>query len=53
VSKALQEAGFDIRAILSPSVPAGKERLRISLHMHNTFEQIDALKNASKNILAS
>jgi 8-amino-7-oxononanoate synthase len=43
VSKLLQEKGFDIRAILSPSVPAGKERLRISIHLHNTIEQINNL----------
>jgi 8-amino-7-oxononanoate synthase len=43
VSKQLQERGFDIRAILSPSVPAGKERLRISIHLHNTIEQINNL----------
>lgn len=36
----LQEKGFDVRAILSPTVPAGKERLRISLHAHNTTEEI-------------
>ena len=43
VAKNLQSKGFDVRAILSPSVPAGKERLRISLHLHNTAEEVDAL----------
>lgn len=47
----LQRRGFDIRAILSPSVPAGKERLRISLHMHNTFQEIDSLKKALNELL--
>lgn len=43
VSKQLQENGFDVRAILSPSVPVGKERLRISLHAHNTQEELTQL----------
>jgi 8-amino-7-oxononanoate synthase len=51
VSKKLQEKGFDVRAILSPSVPVGKERLRISLHLHNTEQQIDALAVALHEIL--
>ena len=50
VSAALQARGFDVRAILSPSVAAGKERLRISLHMHNTIKQVDALKEAINQI---
>jgi 8-amino-7-oxononanoate synthase len=32
--------GFDIRPILYPSVPKGKERLRISLHAFNTEAQL-------------
>lgn len=51
VSAQLQANGFDVRAILSPSVPAGKERLRISLHMHNTFDQVDRLKQLLNEIL--
>lgn len=49
----LQSRGFDIRAIVSPSVPAGKERLRISLHMHNSFQEIDRLKQALNALLFS
>ncbi len=51
VSRQLQEKGFDVRAIVSPSVPVGKERLRISLHMHNTMEQIDQLKLLLQTII--
>jgi len=51
VSRELQQKGFDVRAILSPSVPAGKERLRISLHLHNTEKEIDALAEALVSIL--
>lgn len=39
----LRKNGFDVRAILSPSVPRGKERLRISLHVHNTIKQVNEL----------
>lgn len=36
-------SGFDIRAILSPTVPVGKERLRICIHAFNTSDEIDRL----------
>ncbi len=39
----IQEQGFDVRPILSPTVPKGKERLRICLHSFNTEEQVDNL----------
>ncbi|MEI7595446.1 MAG: pyridoxal phosphate-dependent aminotransferase family protein [Bacteroidota bacterium] len=35
--------GYDVRAIMSPTVPKGKERLRICIHSFNTKEQIDEL----------
>ena len=38
-----QGAGFDVRAILSPTVPAGQERLRICVHTYNTEAEIDRL----------
>ncbi|PBQ32401.1 8-amino-7-oxononanoate synthase [Sphingobacteriaceae bacterium] len=53
ISKKLQQKGFDVRAILSPSVPSGKERLRISLHLHNTEEEIDALIKTLHEILSA
>lgn len=42
-SAKLKEAGFDVRAILSPTVPLGTERLRICLHSFNTKKQIKDL----------
>ncbi|MBA3828073.1 MAG: 8-amino-7-oxononanoate synthase [Taibaiella sp.] len=39
----LQQDGLQVNAILSPTVPAGSERLRICLHTFNTYEQIDLL----------
>jgi 8-amino-7-oxononanoate synthase len=39
----LQEKGFDVKPILSPTVADGEERLRICLHSYNTHKEIDAL----------
>ncbi len=43
VAAFLQSNGLDVRPVLSPTVPAGKERLRIILHAFNTFAEIDGL----------
>ncbi|WP_254094013.1 aminotransferase class I/II-fold pyridoxal phosphate-dependent enzyme [Dawidia soli] len=43
VARQWQAAGFDVRPILSPTVPAGAERMRICLHTFNTREEIDLL----------
>jgi len=45
----LQDAGFDIRPILYPTVPKGKERLRIVLHSFNTVEEVEKLVELLKN----
>ncbi|CAJ1445151.1 unnamed protein product [Effrenium voratum] len=37
---------FDVLPIRSPTVPAGKERLRIILHAHNTEDQVHSLMDA-------
>jgi 8-amino-7-oxononanoate synthase len=39
----LQDAGMDVRPILSPTVPKGTERLRICLHSFNTGNEINLL----------
>lgn len=39
----LQEHNLDVRAILYPTVPKGKERLRIVLHAFNTEEDLQQL----------
>lgn len=41
----LRGSGMACKAILSPTVPKGKERLRISIHSYNTKEEIDRLLN--------
>ena len=43
IAEKISDQGFDVRPILSPTVPKGQERLRICLHSFNTREQIDDL----------
>ncbi|WP_264565890.1 aminotransferase class I/II-fold pyridoxal phosphate-dependent enzyme [Flavobacterium sp. N3904] len=40
IANALQQNGFDVKAILSPTVPEGQERLRFCIHSYNTKEDI-------------
>lgn len=42
-SKYLNQKGFNVRPILSPTVPQGKERVRICLHAFNSEEEISNL----------
>lgn len=42
----LQQANLDVRPIMYPTVPAGKERLRIVLHAFNTTEELQQLMHA-------
>ena len=46
IAALLQETGFDARAILSPTVARGTERIRIGLHSFNTEEEIIRLADA-------
>ncbi|MBS1627222.1 MAG: 8-amino-7-oxononanoate synthase [Bacteroidetes bacterium] len=48
LAKKLQENNFDVRAILYPTVPKGKERLRIVLHAFNTANEVEQLINLLK-----
>ncbi len=40
IAKTLQEKGFEIKPILSPTVSKGEERLRFCLHNYNSKEEI-------------
>lgn len=42
----LRGRGFGVKAIRSPTVPVGKERIRISLHSFNTEAEVDHLVEA-------
>jgi 8-amino-7-oxononanoate synthase len=46
VAAAVQAAGFDVRGIRPPTVPAGTSRLRISITLNVTPAQIEALGGA-------
>eukprot|EP00985_Skeletonema_marinoi_P013657 scaffold6808_cov127-Skeletonema_marinoi.AAC.8 len=47
ICKDLREVGrFDVYPIRSPTVPKGKERIRIILHAHNKEEEVHALVKA-------
>lgn len=51
VASELQKSGLDIRPIVSPTVPKGKERLRICLHDFNTKEEILSIFEVLKKLL--
>ena len=40
IANQFQEKGYDVKAILSPTVPEGQERLRFCLHSYNSKEEI-------------
>ena len=42
----LQGHGFDVKAIRSPTVPVGTERIRIILHFHNSESEVEGLWDA-------
>lgn len=43
IAQQLQDKGFDVKAILSPTVPEGQERLRFCIHSCNTQEEISQI----------
>ena len=43
IAQKLQEHHFDVKPILSPTVPKGEERLRFCLHAYNSQEEISAV----------
>ena len=49
----LQSLGVDVRPILSPTVPKGKERIRICLHHFNTNEDIQKLAKGINDYVAN
>lgn len=50
VANKIKEAGYDVRAIVSPTVAKGAERLRICIHAFNTEKQIEGLCNIINTI---
>ncbi|MFA0962891.1 aminotransferase class I/II-fold pyridoxal phosphate-dependent enzyme [Roseivirga sp. BDSF3-8] len=43
LARCIQDAGYDVRPILSPTVKRGYERLRVCLHAFNTRQETEAL----------
>jgi 8-amino-7-oxononanoate synthase len=43
IASQLQEKSFDVKAILSPTVPEGQERLRFCLHSYNSAAEISGV----------
>lgn len=41
LAQQLQDKGFDVKPILSPTVPEGQERLRFCIHSYNSEEDIN------------
>lgn len=50
VANSLQENGFDVKPILSPTVKEGTERIRICLHSFNSEEEIASLAEQIKKL---
>ena len=51
VSAALEKEGIYAKAILYPTVPKGKERIRLCLHSFNTEQEIKLCANTIKHAL--
>ncbi|MEO6176168.1 MAG: pyridoxal phosphate-dependent aminotransferase family protein [Flavobacterium circumlabens] len=47
----LQDKGFDVKPILSPTVPEGQERLRFCIHSYNSQEEINQVLNLLGNFV--
>ena len=52
IAQALQARGFDVRAIRAPTVAEGAARLRVSITLNASREDIDALARALAHVLA-
>ncbi len=51
ISGHLKNNGYDVKAILSPTVPKSKERLRFCLHNYNSYQEIDTVLKILKTSL--
>ncbi|SFZ89840.1 8-amino-7-oxononanoate synthase [Flaviramulus basaltis] len=51
IAEKLQEKGFDVKPILSPTVPKDQERLRFCLHSYNSSEEISEVLKALSNLI--
>ncbi|MBF4506110.1 pyridoxal phosphate-dependent aminotransferase family protein [Flavobacterium sp. JLP] len=49
LAQQLQDRGFDVKPILSPTVPEGQERLRFCIHSYNSEEEINQVLELLRN----
>jgi 8-amino-7-oxononanoate synthase len=52
-ARALQDAGFDVRAIRPPTVPDGTSRLRVSIHADRSEAEIVHLAHTLRSAMAA
>ncbi len=52
-AEALQKKGLDVRAIKSPTVKEGSERLRVCLHAFNTKAEVEKLANSLRDMFSA
>jgi 8-amino-7-oxononanoate synthase len=52
-ARALQDAGFDVRAIRPPTVPDGTSRLRVSIHADRSEAEIVGLAHTLRSAMAA
>ncbi len=51
IAEKLQKKKFVVKPILSPTVPAGEERLRFCIHSYNSFEEISQVLKVLGNFV--
>ncbi|MET0946612.1 MAG: pyridoxal phosphate-dependent aminotransferase family protein [Flavobacterium sp.] len=51
LAQQLQDKGFDVKPILSPTVPEGQERLRFCIHSYNSEEEINQVLELLRNFV--
>lgn len=51
IAETINKNGFAVKAILFPTVPKGEERIRISLHIFNTDDEIIRLTNLLNTLI--
>lgn len=52
IAESLKKEGFEVKPILSPTVPKGRERLRFCLHAFNSEEEINRVLKILTKLLA-
>jgi len=53
IAKKFQHQGFDVKPILSPTIPEGQERLRFCLHAYNSEEEITTILSLLKAYISN